>query len=105
MLMGLPAQNAGNGKLHESGHVQDVNTMDIADAVHAIKLDSGPGLQDARAGEEDEEGKLDDSRLFVASVFPVAPNSALAAPEKQRRKGGHRSASAEPSHRSIRQAA
>jgi hypothetical protein len=45
------------------------------------------------------------ARLFLAEVFATAPSPTLPALAQKRRKGGPRSASAEPSCRSARQAA
>jgi hypothetical protein len=94
----VPTQNLklANGSTHEGF------AMDIIEAIHAIALGSGPGPQ---AGEPIVENESDDFRHFIGSVFSVVPTSALPPPDKQRRKGGLWLTSAEPSHRSSKQAA
>jgi hypothetical protein len=84
------------------GPAQEGHVDSIVDAIQSIQLAPAPRPKAPRSDGGDE---FEDSCLFLASMFPAAPSSALPPPEKQCRRGGIRSTFAEISRRSTRQAA
>jgi hypothetical protein len=82
------------------GPAKEAHVEFILEAVQSINI----AAAEPETGMEEMRDEPVDSRLFLNSMLPPMPNSALPAPEKQRRRAGDQSASAEPSRGSTMQA-
>jgi hypothetical protein len=83
------------------GLAKEAHVECILEAVQSINIVAA----ESETGTEEMRDEPVDSRLFLNSMLPPAPNSALPAPEKQRRRADDQSASAETSRGSTMQAA